>query len=163
MRAEDRLEFEWLFRSAFPRIKRTVALMLRDDEAAEDVAQEAFLKLHQHWHTVSGYEHPDAWVRRVAIRLAVRQAKREQGLRLLQRVAQPTPAARPEPDVDLADAIAALAPMQRAAVVLFYFDDLPVSDIARTLVVSESTVKQHLHRARARLAAALSKEGEHVD
>ena len=56
MRTDARVEFEWLFRSAFPRIKRTVALVLRDHQAAEDVTQEAFLRLHQHWSTVSGYE-----------------------------------------------------------------------------------------------------------
>jgi RNA polymerase sigma-70 factor (ECF subfamily) len=54
--------------------------------------------------------------------------------------------------------------MQRAAVVLFYYDDLPVAEIARALVVSQSTVKQHLHRARVRLAALLSEEvSERVD
>ena len=164
MRTEDRLEYEWVFRAAYPRIKRTVALILRDQEAAEDVTQEAFLKLLQHWRKVSGYEQPDAWVRRVAIRLAVRQAKRESGRRRLERIIDQRRVAVTEPDVDLAAAIATLAPRQRAAVVLFYFDDLPVADIARVLFVSDSTVKQHLHRARARLAALLTEEeANHVD
>jgi RNA polymerase sigma-70 factor (ECF subfamily) len=48
--------------------------------------------------------------------------------------------------------------MQRAAVVLYYWADEPVFDIARALGVSESTIKQHLHRARQRLAAALGEE-----
>jgi RNA polymerase sigma-70 factor (ECF subfamily) len=42
--------------------------------------------------------------------------------------------------------------------VLFYFDDQPVKQIARALVVSESTVKQHLHRARLRIADLLREE-----
>jgi RNA polymerase sigma-70 factor (ECF subfamily) len=58
----------------------------------------------------------------------------------------------------LAEAIMRLSPMQRAAVVLFYFDDQPVKQIARALVVSESTVKQHLHRARLRIADLLREE-----
>ena len=67
------------------------------------------------------------------------------------------------PDPDVATAIAQLAPMQRAAVVLFYWDDLPVREIAEVLEVSESTVKQHLHRARHRLADVLAEEvGEDV-
>jgi RNA polymerase sigma-70 factor (ECF subfamily) len=64
----------------------------------------------------------------------------------------------PESDVDLGNAIGVLPPMQRAAVVMHYFDDLPVADIARILVVSESTVKQHLYRARHRLADLLGEE-----
>jgi RNA polymerase sigma factor (sigma-70 family) len=163
MRREDRLEYEWLFRAAYPRVKRTVAMILRDGDLAEDVTQEAFLKLLQHWRTVGAYERPDAWVRRVAIRLAVRQAKRDAGRRALERVGD-TPREPSEPDLDLAEAIATLAPMQRACVVLFYFDDQPVAEVARLLVVSDSTVKQHLHRARSRLAEVLGEEvPEHVD
>ena len=157
MRSDDRLEYEWWFRAAYPRILRTVAQIVRDRAAAEDVTQEAFLKLLQNWRTASGYEHPDAWVRRVAIRLAVRQAKRELRRRQVER--QPAPVSGGgTPDADLAEAIMRLSPMQRAAVVLFYFDDLPVTQIARTLTVSESTVKQHLHRARHRIADLLREE-----
>lgn len=61
-------------------------------------------------------------------------------------------------DVDLARAMQTLAPMQRAAVALYYFDDQPVGEIARMLQVSESTVKQHLFRARRRLAGLLHEE-----
>ena len=61
-------------------------------------------------------------------------------------------------------AVAALAPMQRAAVVLYYWEDRPVAEIAELLGVSESTVKQHLHRGRARLASVLHEEvSEDVD
>jgi RNA polymerase sigma-70 factor (ECF subfamily) len=52
--------------------------------------------------------------------------------------------------------------MQRAAVVLYYWEDRPVAEIARVLEVSESTVKQHLHRARHRLAELLEEEDEEV-
>ena len=54
--------------------------------------------------------------------------------------------------------MAALAPMQRAAVALYYWEDRPVLEIARLLQVSESTVKQHLYRAREHLAVALREE-----
>ena len=60
--------------------------------------------------------------------------------------------------MDLDRAIAKLPPMQRAAVVMYYLDDQPVAEIARVLVVSESTIKQHLYRARNRLASILGEE-----
>jgi RNA polymerase sigma-70 factor (ECF subfamily) len=62
------------------------------------------------------------------------------------------------PDIDLINAIGVLAPKQRAAVVLFYLEDRPVEEIARVMGTSTSTVKQHLHRARARLAEVLQEE-----
>ena len=46
-----------------------------------------------------------------------------------------------------------LAPTQCAAVVWYYYEDLPVVEVARILVVSEPTVKQHLYQARTRLGA----------
>jgi RNA polymerase sigma-70 factor (ECF subfamily) len=51
--------------------------------------------------------------------------------------------------------MASLPARQRAAVALFYLEDLPVDEVARLLGVSTSTVKQHLFRARAGLAAVL--------
>jgi RNA polymerase sigma-70 factor (ECF subfamily) len=156
VRDEERLEYEWLFRSAYPRVRRTVTSILRSPESAEDVTQEAFLKLLQHWRRVRSLDQPDAWVRRVAIRLAVRHAKREAGRSSVEGDGGPSPATGHDLDLELA--IAQLPTMQRAAVVLFYLDDQPVAEIARVLVVSESTVKQHLYRARSRLASLLGEE-----
>jgi RNA polymerase sigma-70 factor (ECF subfamily) len=45
--------------------------------------------------------------------------------------------------------------MQRAAIVLFYFEDRPVSEIAEILDCAPSTAKVHLHRARKTLAERL--------
>jgi RNA polymerase sigma factor (sigma-70 family) len=100
-------------------------------------------------------------VRQVAIRRAIHQAKWMR--HRMSPVAVDEPAVRDVlPDVDLARAIASLSPQQRAAVALFYLEDLPVDEVAHLLEVSTSTVKQHLHRARARLATLLSEVPEEV-
>jgi hypothetical protein len=92
-----------------------VYLIVHDRQVAEDVAQQAFAQLLIHWRKVSAYERPEAWVRRVAIRLAARTVKRER-LRttLHQQVEQQLPA--PSPDVDLVRALKALPPRQRASI-----------------------------------------------
>jgi RNA polymerase sigma-70 factor (ECF subfamily) len=67
-------------------------------------------------------------------------------------------------DVDLANAIGQLPPRQRSAVVLFYFEDRPMQEIADILGCSVSTGWVHLHKARKRLAALLGEEvSESVD
>ena len=43
---------------------RLLTVVLRDGAAAEDLAGEAFVRLHRHWAEVSRYDSPEAWVRR---------------------------------------------------------------------------------------------------
>jgi RNA polymerase sigma-70 factor (ECF subfamily) len=155
-RARD--EYDWYFRACFGPVSRTVYLILNDRGLAEDVTQEALYRMLRHWHTVSRYEAPEAWVRRVAIRIAMRESQRLAARPVKERLGQPTRPDPPLPDPDLARAVTALAPMQRAAVVLYYWEDRPIAEIAHALGVSESTVKQHLHRARRRLAQILGEE-----
>ena len=68
------------------------------------------------------------------------------------------PADEHGPDADVLDAVGSLPVRQRAAVVLYYFEDLPVVEVARTLGMSESAVKVSLHRARRALAVMLDEE-----
>jgi RNA polymerase sigma-70 factor (ECF subfamily) len=157
-------EFGWLFAREYPAIVWSVNLVLHDHPRAEEVAQDAFVRLLENWRKVSRYDRPGAWVRRVAIRLATRAAKREPGLVGLD-TAWP-PAARDvyALDLDVIDAIRRLPARQRAAVALHYVEDLPVHEVAEILGCSVSTASVHLHRARARLGELLGEEvGSNVD
>lgn len=154
-KAEDEAAYAAFFLENSLRVTRTTYLILRDWSAAEDVTQDAFAQLYVHWRKVSRYDVPEAWVRRVAIRLARRFAQRERMRELLSRRAQ-TPPVEPAPaDGDLEGAIAKLTPGQRAVVALYYFDDMSVADVAKTLQCSQSSVKVSLHRARHSLAQLL--------
>lgn len=152
-------EFRWLFAVEYPAVVRTVYLVLHDRARAEEIAQDAFVQLLCHWDKVSRYEAPDAWVRRVAIRLAVRDVRRERRMSLLTlRATVETPTYDTVMDVDLLTAIKCLPPQQRSVVVLFYYEDRPMEEIADILGCSTSTGWVHLHRARKRLGALLTEE-----
>jgi RNA polymerase sigma factor (sigma-70 family) len=56
-------------------------------------------------------------------------------------------------------ALSGLSPRQRACVVLRYYQDLPVAQVASALGVAEGTVKRYLSEAMTRLAARLSPAG----
>jgi DNA-directed RNA polymerase specialized sigma24 family protein len=146
-----------LYEEEYLRIARTVYLVLHDAGRAEDVTQEAFVRLYLRWGTVSRYDRPGAWVRRVAIRLATREARRERVRSLVERQARP-PVAGHGPDRDVVRAVGTLPPRQRAAVVPYYFQDLPVAEVADTLGMTESAMKVSLHRARPALATLLDEE-----
>ena len=154
MRRVERGEFEQVFRSGYPSVLRTAYLILHDKGRAEEVTQDAFLRLYERWSTAVKYDHPLAWVRTVAVRDAIRRAERERRQTVLSVVADQE--SRDQvPDLDVLDAVAALPPRQRAAVAMYYLDDRPVEEIAVLMQVSASTVKQHLFQARGRLSAHL--------
>ena len=157
MRRDERVGFEQVFRSAYPSVLRTAYLVLHDRGRAEEVTQDAFLRLYERWPRAVAYEHPAAWVRTVAVRDAIRRAERERRQTVVA-VVDDRGADDRLPDVDLLDAIAALPPRQRAAVALYYLEDRPIDEIGVLMEVSSSTVKQHLFQARSRLGAALGME-----
>jgi RNA polymerase sigma factor (sigma-70 family) len=154
---ERELEYAWFFRTEFPSVLRTVFLILRDRGRAEDIAQDAFTQLYTHWRKVSRYERPEAWVRRIAIRMALRQQKRDRLRTALERRAV-EPTENPASDLDLMEAMRGLSPTQQAVVVLYYYEDRPTAEIAEILGISQSTVRVHLSRSRRHLAQLLREE-----
>jgi RNA polymerase sigma-70 factor (ECF subfamily) len=164
-RPDAREAFSAFFSSEYPRMVRTVYLVVHDHGHAEEIAQDAFEQLLDHWETVSHYEQPGAWVRRVAIRMAVRASKRERLRSQLER--------RSRAGVDevtwlvgtsdeVLAAVRTLPPNQRAAIVLHYFEDRPVAEIADALGCAPATARVHLHKARHRLAELLHEEVDDV-
>ncbi len=152
-------DFDTLFRTEFARVARTVHHVVGDRRLADEVTQDAFLELLRHWPKVSAYERPDLWVRRVAIRKAQRERHRTWRRRELERVTlEPDPGEPPTPAPEVLEAVRALGPKQRAIVVLFYFEDRPMAEIAEIVGCSESTGWSQLHHARRRLAVALGEE-----
>lgn len=136
-------------------------LLTRDQGAAEEIAQEAFVRLHG---ALPRLRDPDAalpYLRKTVINLS-----RSRGRRLTV-VARYRPA--PSPDADAADlgalrsldrcvvldAIAKLSARQRECVVLRFYQDLSESETAAVLGVSPNSVKKHMQRATASLAARL--------
>jgi RNA polymerase sigma factor (sigma-70 family) len=160
--ADAAADFTAFFRAEFPRVKRTVYLIVHDQGRAEEVAQDAFLQLLAHWTKVSGYDEPGAWVRRVAIRLAGRAARRERLRDLVEsrfRTATVVAPADGHPaDDDVVQAVRRLPYAQRVAIVLFYFEDRPINEIADVLGCAAPTARVHLHKARQKLATVLREE-----
>jgi RNA polymerase sigma-70 factor, ECF subfamily len=150
-------EYGSFYRAEYEHVVRTSYLIVHDRQRAEDVAQEAFIQLLTHWRKVSRYEQPGAWVRRVAIRLATRAARRERRRPMVEHQSD-LPLTLAAQDVDLLGAIRQLPPQQRAAVALFYFEDRPLVEVAHILGCSHAAAKVHVFNARKRLALLLEEE-----
>jgi RNA polymerase sigma-70 factor, ECF subfamily len=149
---------------------RTVALvtsLIGDRNEAEDVAQEAFARALNRWSRLRMYEQPEAWIRRVALRLAIDSRRRAARMsRLARLTAVRQAASQAGPDVaagsELSEALAGLPFSQREVVVLHYLVDLPVAQIAADLRLPPSTVKTRLASGRRALERKLSGQHEVV-
>lgn len=154
----DRATFDEAFRAEYSGIVRVVTPIVGSTAEAEGLAQDAFVKAYASWGRVGRYDRPGAWVRRVAIRDAVRVAERNG--RLSPALTPDDAVDRVADSVDLQEALKLLPPQQRAAVVLYHLADWPVRDVADALGCKESTVRVHLHRGRVALAKLLRVDNE---
>ena len=143
-------------RDLWSRLVGALSLTTGDRHVAEEIAQEALVRVCERWDEVQAMESPDGWAFRVAFNLANSHFRRRGAeRRARQRLAAVVDVARPE--VDTADAVAlrrevaALPEPQRSVLVMRYYADLPVADVARLLEIPENTVKTHTSRAIARL------------
>jgi len=149
----SRDEFERLWKMHFPAVTRTAYLILGDSHEARDIAQEAFTRAFQHWRKVSRLDCPEGWVHRVAANLAVSACRR----RALTRVEPQLTVGGPEPpDDELARAVAALTPAQRAVIAMRFYLDWSVDDVAHALGKRPGTVRALTHQAMERLRRDLS-------
>jgi RNA polymerase sigma-70 factor (ECF subfamily) len=153
-----------LMEAEAPRLLRFCRGMLGNLDEAEDVVQEAFVRL---WETARAWR-PDArlgtWLHTVCHNRCVDRLRRrkafveERALLALADEEQPADARliRREAVRALRAAIDALPHRQRAAVLLFHFQDLAQSDAARVLGVSDEAFESLLARGRRRLRAVLA-------
>jgi RNA polymerase sigma-70 factor, ECF subfamily len=140
--------------------------LLGDRDEAEDVVQDAFTVVHRKAKTFDANRPFGHWffaiVRRMAANRRSRDLRRARLLRLWRgATAEPT---SPPPDdallarVDCAiarRAMAELSPMQRACFELVAVRDLSIEEVATMYGINESTVRQHVFRARAALRTVL--------
>jgi RNA polymerase sigma-70 factor, ECF subfamily len=147
----DLYAFEDFFREHYPAVRRALVLGLGSIEAAEDATQEAFIRACVRWPRVREMERPAAWVYVTAVNAAkdeLTRAERRSAAQQRHDVATlGDEMARVVARLDVADAVDALAPRQRLAIVLRYLASLQNEEVARAMRCSIGTVKSTLHSA----------------
>jgi RNA polymerase sigma-70 factor (ECF subfamily) len=157
MRAAEVEGLREFYSAQQPRLVGVISLLTGSRAEAEDIVQEAFVRLVPRWSKVSRYDAPEAWVRLVAVRLAAnRHRDSNRFTRLFHRLPRehaPDPADSYAGDLERA--LAELPMPARQVVVLHYVCDLSVAQVADTLGIAEGTVKSRLSRAREAMSATL--------
>ncbi len=164
MRSERQAEEFTAFVHATGRQLHHAAMLLTGDHhLAEDLTQATYAKVFVQWRRVSAAENPAAYARTTLLNtfLSHRRLRRNGERPVDLDAAAPsgatyaaTPAVRdvePGERLDLLTALATLAPLDRAVVVLRYWEDRSVADTAADLGISESVVRTRARRALLRL------------
>lgn len=154
-----------LFQTEGRSLVRLARLFVDDRDAAEDLVQEAFLRLARHAGRIDAVERAPAYLRSIVLNLA-----RDHNRRGLVSLRHHATSGR-EVDVDnsvvdqlvrsedhrrVLDAVRGLPARQRDCITLRYFEELSIDGIATTLGVSVNSVKTHLRRAMAALDRTLA-------
>jgi RNA polymerase sigma-70 factor (sigma-E family) len=140
-------------------LSRLAYLLTGENDAADDLAADAFVEVWRHWGRVAAADSPLAYARGIVANLARQWIKRQsrerlglRGLGLLRRVGV-------EPDtsavLDVRAALRRLPPRRRECVVLRYAFDVPEREVAQILGISVGAVKSHASRGAAQLSEYL--------
>jgi RNA polymerase sigma-70 factor (ECF subfamily) len=158
----DAAAFEALFRRHWPMAYRAALLIIRDEQLAEDVAQEAFVAAAGALDRFDRRRPFAPWLRTIVARRAIDAARavavrREVGDEALGAIGAAVPS--PErPDARLLAAIAALPLDQRAVIVLRHLLGMSAGEIAGVLEVPRGTVNSRLRRGLDALRPALQQQ-----
>jgi RNA polymerase sigma-70 factor (ECF subfamily) len=163
--------FECLVRQYQNLVWHVVYRMVRQTEDAQDLCQEAFLRVHQYLHQYRSESALKSWIAQVAYSVAKRHLERKR-IPIAEPAAEPdgdSPLDRVRDDFDLEqacieqqsaghlhEAIECLPPLQRTILTLYHLDEMPIADIALVIGLAEGTIKSHLFRSRKQLRDALN-------
>jgi RNA polymerase sigma-70 factor (ECF subfamily) len=158
----DRAAFDEIVSRYTVRLFRFAFRLLGDRSEAEDAVQETFVRVYK---AIPAYR-PDGYFSSWIYRIALNECRRRRRSYRVSLPLEAAPQVAPGPDPQqsamtaernrqLRQAVEALPEHYRIVMMLFYFDEMSVEEISRTIDVSVSAVKVRLHRGRERLAVRL--------
>ncbi len=146
--AQDATEgaFTVFYNAHYDRLVGSLVLYTGDRELAMDLAQETMARAYRDWRKVAHLDAPPAWLHRVALNLA-NSAFRRKLAEWRSSVRAEDNAHRSHYDSDAGEAVAvrravaSLPARQKTALVLRYYADMPVADVAKAMRCAEGTVR----------------------
>jgi RNA polymerase sigma-70 factor (ECF subfamily) len=150
--AGDSSAFEEIVREHQSMVFSLACYFLHDAARAEEIAQEAFLRLFQNLDRIESPAHLVQWLRKVTWRCAIDESRKNSHQPSVSLEDAPEPAVEQKGGDLLADRsvramVASLPPRPRMMVILRYQEELELAEIARVMGIPVNTVKSSLNRA----------------
>ena len=163
-------EFRLIYESVFPILFRVAYRIANSEEAAEDLCQEAFFRLHEKNMVFPNLEEAKYWLIRVVKNASLNYAKRKERERrayqkafredIRQEETGEGDLIKKESKAEIQEALVKLPENLRMVLILKEYTEMNYKEIGRILNISEGNVKVRVFRARERLAALLRQKSE---
>jgi len=165
-KAPSSLDFQELIESYGDRLLRSACLLCGDETEAQDLAQETFVQALKSAHRFRGDSAVYTWLHGILLNVCRRHLRKQKRLvfdeeRVLQQTFQSSQADDLDQDFcasRLAQAVQRLSHEHREVIVLRYYENLKIAEIARQAGVSKGTVKSRLHYAVRHLEQLIPRE-----
>lgn len=155
--AGDQEAYRALFDYYFDELYRTAYVLMKSPADADDAVQETFIRVFQSLHTYDLDRPFRPWIHRILLNVCKDFWKRRKWLFIpLDQVYDLRDHQTPHPEDSmlkdeelqrLAQAIRELSPKHRAVIVLYFLNDMRITEVAEVVGVPEGTVKSRLHHA----------------
>jgi RNA polymerase sigma factor (sigma-70 family) len=163
--------FTQLVKVSAPRLHGVANLILRDPDRAKDAVQDAFMSAWRDLRALRDVDAWDAWLRRLTVRSCYRLVNKDRRRTLIEQGVAPMEPYTHLPDASagvadrlwVEDAIRRLDIDQRVVVVLHYYLDLPMREVAEIVDIPFGTAASRLHRGLESLRASLRPEPRVAD
>ena len=149
-------------------LKRTACLLVKDEQLAEDIVQDSFIKLYYHIHQFKGKSKISTYLYSVIIN-ECRQCMRRNWFkkvivfgRLYQETMDEGVEKKTTDRLTLTQCLYKLNSKDRELIILYYYQDIPIEQISKILGRKEGTIKSRLKRARDKLKPYLEEAGFNV-
>ncbi|HEY0867039.1 MAG TPA: sigma-70 family RNA polymerase sigma factor [Fimbriimonas sp.] len=155
--AGDETAFESLYSRYYDKVFAIARGILLDADEASDAVQEIFTLVYRHLHRFDRRSRFSTWLFRVAVNRSIQESRRNKHrarhVELTETSATITPDEPDAPDPKIQAALAKMSPNDRALLVLFYWEELGLQEIADSLGTNVNAAKTRLYRARERFRA----------
>jgi RNA polymerase sigma-70 factor, ECF subfamily len=148
-RQGDTPAFEQLYLRHRDRVYALCLHLCRNEEEAQDLLQESFVRANRALATFRGEAHLSTWLHRIAVNLHHDQVRAQRRRERLEVLPPPSAPVYTGEALQVRSALAQLRPVHRSVLVLFYAQGLSYQEMAELLRWSLGRVKVTLHRARA--------------
>ena len=139
-------------------VYRIALTYCRNSSDAQDITQEVFLRYMKKTPCLAGEEHLKAWLIKVAVNLSKSLLRSSWFKKTVRLSEQESYISEDKSNCETYYAVMSLPEKYRAVVILYYFDDYSVREIAQTLRRTETAVQTQLQRARAMLKTILKED-----